>query len=68
MEFAMSWLASLFLAALSALMVVGLPRASRRSAHAPWWRGREMMASVVHFGLAITALVLAGLSVAPPWR
>lgn len=62
MEFAMSWLVGLMLTAMSAVMVVGLPRFPHRATRAPWWRGRELLASVVHFCLALGSLVLMGLA------
>ncbi len=56
----MSWLACWFLSAFS--------RTSRKAGSAPWWRGRALMASVLHFGLAMASLLLVGLAIAPQWR
>lgn len=64
----MSWLLGFLLTAVSAVMVVGLPRFPQRGTRAPWWHGRELLASVVHFCLALWSLVLMGLALGPQVR
>ncbi|WP_439519898.1 hypothetical protein [Hydrogenophaga sp.] len=56
----MSWLSSWCLTAFS--------RSSRQARRSPWWRGRELLASVVHFGMVMTTLLLVGLAMSAPGR
>lgn len=45
-----------------------LSRSPWRAARAPWWRGRELLASVLHFGLAMASFLLVGLALLRQWR
>ena len=64
----MSWLVSLMWAAVPTWMVAGQPFPVQQARSAPWWSGRALAVSVIHFSLALFCLVLMVLALCPQGR
>lgn len=64
----MSWLVRWMRAAAPTRMLAGRTLSLQRAAPAPWWSGRALVASVVHFSAALFSLVLIALVLGPQGR
>jgi hypothetical protein len=62
MEFAMSWLVLLALAAVPAWLSFDVLGPCTRGASTRWWSGRALLATVVHFCVALLVTATAALA------